>query len=229
MTLIDILRDLIRSKAGDSPVAYSTESGEPPAARTLEDRKAARAELDRLEVEGEAIGIKLAREHERAVEASKAADRAADDARKFADRAKTVRDAHGWGVEIRRSKLQAELARGASALIDQASAEIARLWEAARLAGRYIGAMNAPLTSAQLADNHHADANLGGLRQAIGECELLKLEALSDTDLAAALERIIARIPSRYPQQREAVAIELPRAPNGAGRPRAAQSAKAVA
>ncbi len=53
-----------------------------------------------------------------------AAERAADDARKLADRAKTLRDAHGWGVEIRRSKIRAELARGANPIIDATIAGI---------------------------------------------------------------------------------------------------------
>ena len=156
---------------------------------------------------------------------SKAADRVAEEKRKLADHAKTLRDAHDWGLEIRKSKLRAELARGASPIIDATLAELNRHWEAARVAGRHIGSRNAPLSQAEIDDNACADRNLAGLVAAQQEVEALKLEALSDAELAAALERIIARIPSRYPQ-REAVAIEL--RPNGSTRSRVAHGVRAA-
>jgi hypothetical protein len=224
-TLIDVFRWISARTGGMPPPALDNTGDEPAAARSLDERKAAREELDRLEVEGETMGVKLAREHERAVEASKAADRAADDARRLADRAKTVRDAYGWGIEVRKSKCRAELSRGASPIIDQTIAEISRHWELARAAGRHIGSRNAPLAPAELDDNRRADENLEGLRRAMGECESLKLEALSDTELAAALERIIAAIPSRYPAH-EPIAIG-PKA-NGSTRARMAHSARAA-
>ena len=174
------------------------------------------------------MGVKYAREYEQASQESKAADRVAEEKRKLADRAKTVLAAHSWGVEVRSSKMRAELARGASPIIDQTIAELSRHWEAARGAGRHIGALRAPLTDAEVADNAAADAHLAGLMTAQSECDALRFEALSDGDLAAALERIIARIPSRYPQQREPIAIELAK-PTGSARPRVAHSTRAVA
>jgi hypothetical protein len=227
-TLIDVFRWISAKTGGTAAPALNNSSDEPFAARSLDERKAVRDELDQLEAEGERKGIALARELERAIEASNAAERAADEARKLVDRAKTVRDAHDWGLEVRKSKLRAELARGASSVIDATLAELNRHWEAARVAGRNIGALRAPLTDAEVADNAAADAHLAGLMTAQLECDALRFEALSDADLAPALERIIARIPSRYPQQHEPVAIELPKT-NGSARTRVANSARAMA
>jgi hypothetical protein len=223
-TLIEVFRCIAQKSGGIPAPALNNSSDEPFAARSLDERKAVRDELDQLEADGERKGIALARELERAIEASKAAERAADEARKLVDRAKTVRDAHGWGLEVRKSKLRAELARGAPSIIDATIAELARHWETARVAGRHTGALRAPLTDAEVADNAAADAHLAGLVTAQSECDALRFEALSDADLAAALERIIRAIPSRYP--REAVAIELPKA-NGSARPRATHRAVA--
>jgi hypothetical protein len=85
--------------------------------------------------------------------------------------------------------------------------------------------MRAPLKPEELADNAAADANLAGLVTAQHEIEALKFEALSDTELAAALEGIVAAIPSRYPAH-ERIAIG-PKA-NGSTRARVAHSATAA-
>jgi hypothetical protein len=227
MTLIEILRDLIAAKTGGSAIPTApTKSDEPAAARTLEERQAARAELDRLEADGLRKCLALRRELESATEARVEAQRAADEAREVERRAQTARDVFDWGVQIRASKIRAELARGASPIIDAAVAELDRQWQAERTASRHIGAIHAPLSEAQVSDNAAADANLTGLRTAQQECESLKYEALSETELAAALERIIRGIPPRYPQH-EPVAIDLKT--NGSTRPRVAHSARAVA
>jgi hypothetical protein len=179
-TLIDVFRWISAKTGGIAAPALNNTSDEPLAARSLDERKAVRDELDRLDAESERKGIALARELAGAIEASKAADRAADEARNLVDRAKTVRDAHDWGCEVRKSKLRAELARGASPLIDATIGEISRHWEAARVAGRHIGALRAPLTDAEVADNAAADAHLAGLVTAQSECDALRFEALSD-------------------------------------------------
>jgi hypothetical protein len=66
---------------------------------------------------------------------------------------------------------------------------------------------------------------LAGLVAAQSECDVLRFEALSDADLAAALKGISVRIPPRY-LQHEPIAIEL--TPSGSTRPRVAHSAKAA-
>ena len=224
--LLEILLNLIRSKAGGAPVAHAgTESDEPPVARTYDERKAARSELDRLAVEGETVGLNLAGQLTQASEARVAAERALEDARKHEAGLKAARDANSWGVQCRMSALRARLERGAPAILDATLGELNRQWEAARVAGRHIGAIRAPLTRAELADNAAADANLAGLVTAQQEIEALKFEALSDTELAAALERIVAAIPSRYPAH-EPIAIG-PKA-NGSTRARMAHSARAA-
>jgi hypothetical protein len=227
--LLEVLLNLIRSKAGAAPVAHDgAESDEPPAARTPDARKAARAELDRLAVEGEAVGLKLAGQLDQAREARIAAERALEDARKREENAKAARDASSWGNQCRSSAIRATLERGAPEVINQAVAELSRQWESARIAGRHIGAMRAPLSQAEIDDNAAADANLAGLVTAQQEIEALKFEALSDTELASAMERIIGKIPSRFPN-REPVAIKLLKRNGGAGSPRLAHDgAKAV-
>jgi hypothetical protein len=60
---------------------------------------------------------------------------------------------------------------------------------------------------------------LQGLLIAQRECEALRFEALTDAELAAALEGIVARIPPRYPQH-EAKSGALMKRHGGGGRPR---------
>jgi hypothetical protein len=225
---IDILRRIGAKTGGTAAPALSNSSDEPFAARSLEDRTAAVAAVHRLVTEGETMGVKLAREGEQKTATRIAKERDAEEARKDEERAKTALATHSWGVEVRISKLRAELARGASPLIDQTIAELARVWEAARVAGRHIGAMRSPLTQSEIDDNFAADRNLAGLVTAQQEVEALKYEALSEPELAAALERIIAAIPPRYPQH-EPIAIALLKKTGAAGRTRLAHDgAKAV-
>jgi hypothetical protein len=61
------------------------------------------------------------------------------------------------------------------------------------------------------------------------ECAALKLQALSDAELAHALERIVAKIPPRYPDL-DQPAIVPPKKNGASGRPRQVQEgAKGVA
>lgn len=228
MTLIEILKGIIADKTGGSitPTAPNG-NDEPRAARTPEERTTACAELERLEHEGETVGVKLRREHERATGQREAAERALAEARKAESHARSAYDLHSWGVDVRRSRISAMLRRGAAPIIDQVADELARQWEAARFAGRHIGAMNAPLTATEIADNAAADANLAGLMAAQRECEALKLRALSDDDLARELERIVAAIASRHPRYEPPAAIEVNA--TARARTRLAHSARAVA
>jgi hypothetical protein len=227
-TLIDMLIDVIRGKAGDAPVASNAESDATAAALTPEERKAAVAGLNRLDAETETMGVKLARDVEQASATRIAKDRDAEEARKAEDHAKTLHAAHGWTVECRKSRLMAILKRGANPLIDRVIGMLEQQWQDARLIARVVGTRFSPLTEADIASNQAADANLQGYRTAIAEMEDLKFaEDQSDQAIVSAAELIIRKIPSRHPNH-EPIAIELlPK--NGSARPRVAHGARAVA